>query len=122
MAWLSFPNSVWGNTTPYFMELSPQQLVLRRLLQDLGALAGFQLAGVHRHRQHAVIADHPRELDESVIAEPCSEHLERRVGNPMLVDELPRELHDLGVLRRDAARVFLANSRDGGLRHAEPPG
>src|SRR5512137_1183641 len=120
MAWISFPNSVWGNTTPYFMALSPRQLVLRRSVQDLGALAGFQLAGVHCHRQHAVIADHPRELDESVIAEPCLERLERRVINPMLADELSRELHDLGVLRRDAARVFLSDGRDGGLRHAEP--
>src|SRR5512137_853026 len=101
MAWISFPNSVWGNTTPYFMALSPQQLVRRWLLQDLGALAGFQLAGVHRHRQHAVIADHPGELDESVIAEPRPERLERRVVNPMLAHELPRELHDLCVLQRD---------------------
>src|SRR5512136_1879647 len=100
MAWISFPNSVWGNTTPYFMALSPRQLALRRLLQDLGALAGFQLAGVHRHRQHAVVADHPRELDESVIAEPRPERLERRVVNPMPADKLPRELHVLGVFQR----------------------
>src|SRR6267378_1143693 len=29
MAWISFPNSVWGNTTPYFMALSPRVLSAR---------------------------------------------------------------------------------------------
>ena len=38
----------------------------------------------------------------------------------MLPDELLRELHDLGVVRRQAARVLVADRRDGRLRHPEP--
>jgi len=81
-----------------------------------------QLAGVHRHRQHAVVADRPRELDEAVIAEPNPQRLEHRVADPMLAHELAREVHDLRVFGRDAARVLLADGRDGRLGHTEPPG
>ena len=49
---------------------------LRRLpgrgsdLQHFGVRSAFELAGVHRHGQHAVIPDGAGQLDEPLIAEP----------------------------------------------------
>src|SRR2546427_3089847 len=87
-------------------------------LEDLGARRRLQLAGIDRHRQHAVVADRARELDQPVVAEPPDERFHRRVVHPVLAHELSRELDDLRVLGRNAAAVVLANGRDGGLRHS----
>ena len=42
-------------------------------LQNFRARSGFELASVHRHSQHAVIADGAGQLDEALIAEPLPE-------------------------------------------------
>src|SRR5436190_24119762 len=42
-------------------------------LQHFSVGSGFKLARVHRHREHAVIADGPRQLDEPLIAESLAD-------------------------------------------------
>jgi hypothetical protein len=71
--------------------------------EDLGAGGRLELAGVHGHRQHAVVPDRPGELDEAVVAEARPERLHAGVVHPVLPHERPRELHDLGVLGWNAA-------------------
>src|SRR5215510_13412858 len=88
-------------------------------LQHLGAGRGLELAGVDRHREHGVVADRARELDESVGAEAPDERLHRRFVHPVLAHELAGELDDLRVLGRDAAAVVLADSGNRRLRHIE---
>jgi hypothetical protein len=72
-------------------------------LEDLGVRRGLQLARVDRHGEHAVVADGPGELDEPVVAEAAAERLHGGVVHPVLAQERPRELHDLGVLGWNAA-------------------
>src|SRR5215470_12305401 len=89
-------------------------------LEYLGARRGLQLAGVDRHRQHAVVADGAGELDEAVIAEAADECLHGRVVHPVLAHQLAGEVDDLRVFRGNAAAVVLTDGGDGRLRHAEP--
>jgi hypothetical protein len=72
-------------------------------------------------RQHAVVADRARELDEAVLADATDQRLHGGFVDPMLAHELAREVDDLRVLRRNAPVVILADCRDGRLGHAESP-
>ena len=89
----------------------PRTQVLRP--QHLCSRPGLQLAGVHRHRQHAVEANRAGQLDELLVAEALSQRIHASIVRPVLADEIAREVHDLRVLRRNAARVFLADRGDG---------
>jgi hypothetical protein len=71
--------------------------------QDLGAGGGLELARVHGHGEHAVVADGAGELDEAVVAEARPERLHDGVLHAVPAQERPRELHDLGVLGWNAA-------------------
>ena len=81
-------------------------------LQNFGARRGFELASVHRHSQHAVIADGAGQLDEALITEPLPQCAGARLVDPVLAEELPREVDDFRVFRRNAARVVFADRRD----------
>jgi hypothetical protein len=72
-------------------------------LQDLGARGGLELASVHGHGEHAVVADGAGELDEAVVAEARPERLHDGVVHPVPAHERPRELPDLGVVGWNAA-------------------
>src|SRR5262249_60872564 len=76
-------------------------------LQHLGAGRGLELAGVDRHREHGVVADRARELDESVGAEAPDERLHRRFVHPVLAHELAGEIHHLRVPRPAAPALVL---------------
>lgn len=92
--------------TERYDHLGEVQCFVRELplgLQDLGAGSGLELAGVHGHGQHAVVADGTGQLDEAIVAEARSERLHGGVVNPVPADERSRELHDLGVLGWNAA-------------------
>jgi hypothetical protein len=71
--------------------------------QDLGVRRGLQLARVDGHGEHAVVADGSGELDEPVVAEARADRLRGGVVHPVLAQERPRELDDLGVLGWNAA-------------------
>ena len=82
-------------------------------LQHLGARCGFELAGIHRHAEQAVVADGTGELDELVVAEARQHRLCCGIVGAMLAQQLPGEVDDLRVLRRDAARMVLADRGNG---------
>src|SRR6058998_2988956 len=67
------------------------------------------------HGQHAGVPDRPGELAEPLVAEAIPERLRARVVLPAPLHERPREVHHLGLLRRDAARGTEAIQRTGGL-------
>jgi len=70
-------------------------------LQNFGARRGFELASVHRHSQHAVIADGAGQLDEALITEPLPQCAGGRLVDPVLAEELPGEVDNFGVFRRN---------------------
>src|SRR2546422_4815550 len=59
-------------------------------LQHFGARSGLELARVHGHGQHAVVANHAGELDQAVVAEAPPNRLRGGVVDAMLPDELLR--------------------------------
>src|SRR5215469_17180992 len=87
--------------------------------QHLGARGRLEFTGIHGHREHTVIADRAGQLDQPVIAEAGLHLFKAGVVGAMPAQQLAREIDDLGVFRRDAARVVLADCRDRLLRHAE---
>src|ERR1700716_1073568 len=104
------------------MESSRVGLRYSLALQRLRAGRCLELAGVDRHRQHAVVADRAGELDEAVVAESSDQRLHRGLVDPVLAHELACELDDLRILGRDAAAVILADGGDRRFRDVEPPG
>src|SRR5712691_13120261 len=94
--------------------------LIRLDFQHLGARCRFQLTGVDGHSEHAVVTDCPGEFQEPLVAKPRLDRLKGGVVDPVLLEELLRELDDLGILWRHAARVLLTDGRDGRLRHALP--
>ena len=79
---------------------------------------GLQLGAVHRHRQHAVIADAGRQLDVFVRAEAVHHRFRQAVFDPVVAQQLAGEVDDLEVFRRDAVRMFVADGVDGGAGDA----
>src|SRR5262245_60764828 len=71
-------------------------------LQHFGAGRGLQLAGVHGHGQHRVVADAARQLDEPALAEAAAQRLEGGLIHAVLAEQPARELDDLRVFGGDA--------------------
>src|SRR6516162_5017167 len=88
-------------------------------LQYFRARSGFELACVHGHGQHAVIADGAGQFDKALLTEASLQRLHTRLVNSVLAEQLPREFDDLGILRWKAARVVLTDRCDCRFRHAE---
>ena len=78
---------------------------------------GLQLGAVHRHRQHAVIADAGRQLDVFVRAEAVHHRFRQAVFDPVVAQQLAGEVDDLEVFRRDAVRMFVADGVEPLAKH-----
>src|SRR5688572_5806420 len=87
-------------------------------LQYLRPFRRLQLARIGRHRQQTVVADRPGQLDQLEVIEPLLQRFHGRRADPVLVNEIAREIYDLRVLRGEAARVLLADRGDRRLGHA----
>src|SRR5262249_44152105 len=80
----------------------PACFTARSRLEDFGAGGGLELAGVHGHRQHRVVADGAGELDEAVVAEALAQRVGGGVVDPVPLHQRAGELDDLRVLGRHA--------------------